>query len=125
MTPAILQAQRVGMDFVVHEYERTATGGYGAGAAAALGLPPARVFKTLIAKLDGDGRRLVVAVVPVGGELDLKRLAKAAGGKRAGMATNIEAERSTGFVVGGISPLGQRHDLRTFIDRRSPLRPSS
>jgi len=78
-----------------------------------LDVPPERVFKTLLAKVDG---RLVVAVVPVGGSLDLKALAAAVGGKRAEMAEAAEAERATGYVVGGISPLGQRKALPTVVD---------
>src|SRR5688500_19762782 len=76
-------------------------------------MPPEQVFKTLLAKVDG---RLVVAVVPVSGSLDLKALAGAVGGKRAEMAPALEAERSTGYVVGGISPLGQRKPLPTVVD---------
>lgn len=86
---------------------------YGLEAAEALGVAPERVFKTLLARVDG---RLVVAVVPVSGSLDLKALAAAAGGKRAEMAEPAEAERSTGYVVGGISPLGQRRALPTIVD---------
>jgi Cys-tRNA(Pro)/Cys-tRNA(Cys) deacylase len=86
---------------------------YGLEAAAALGIEPARVFKTLVASVD-DG--LVLAVVPVDRELDLKRLAAAAGGRRALMADPAEAERATGSVVGGISPLGSRRTLPVIID---------
>jgi Cys-tRNA(Pro)/Cys-tRNA(Cys) deacylase len=86
---------------------------YGLEAATALGVPPEQVFKTLLAKVDG---RLVVAVVPVSGSVDLKALAAAVGGKRAEMAEVAEAERSTGYVVGGISPLGQRKALPTVVD---------
>jgi Cys-tRNA(Pro)/Cys-tRNA(Cys) deacylase len=82
-------------------------------AALALGLDPAQVFKTLLADVDG---RLVVAVVPVDRSLDLKALAAAAGGKRAVMAEPAVAERATGYVVGGISPLGQRRRLPTVVD---------
>jgi Cys-tRNA(Pro)/Cys-tRNA(Cys) deacylase len=86
---------------------------YGAEVAAALGVPAARVFKTLIAEVDGE---LTVAVVPVTGELDLKALAAAVGGKRGALADRILAERTTGYVRGGISPLGQRKRLRTVAD---------
>lgn len=86
---------------------------YGEAAAAALGLSPDRVFKTLLARVDG---RLVVAVVPVSGSLDLKALAAAVGGKRAALAVPAEAERATGYVVGGISPLGGRTKLPTVVD---------
>ncbi|WP_328342973.1 Cys-tRNA(Pro) deacylase [Micromonospora sp. NBC_00421] len=86
---------------------------YGALVAAALGVPPERVFKTLVAEVDGA---LAVAVVPVTGELDLKALAAALGGKRAALADRAAAERSTGYVRGGISPLGQRRRLPTVVD---------
>ncbi|MEU4676634.1 Cys-tRNA(Pro) deacylase [Micromonospora sp. NPDC023737] len=86
---------------------------YGALVAAALGVPPERVFKTLITVIDGA---LAVAVVPVTGELDLKALAVAVGGKRATLADRAAAERATGYVRGGISPLGQRKRLPTVLD---------
>ena len=86
---------------------------YGEEAAAALGVDPRRVFKTLVADVDGA---LTVAVVPVDASLDLKALAAAVGGKRATMAEPAAAERATGYVVGGISPLGQRRRLRTVVD---------
>ncbi len=86
---------------------------YGEEAASALGADPRRVLKTLLADVDG---RLVVGVVPVDGILDLKALASAVGGKRAAMAEPAVAERTTGYVVGGISPVGQRKRLRTVVD---------
>ncbi|MEU5565695.1 Cys-tRNA(Pro) deacylase [Micromonospora musae] len=86
---------------------------YGALVATALGVPPERVFKTLITVVDGA---LAVAVVPVTGELDLKALASAVGGKRATLADRAAAERATGYVRGGISPLGQRKRLPTVLD---------
>ena len=106
----------------MHEYEApTPTGPrdrdrrpqYGLDAAAALGLDPARVFKTLVATADGA---LVAAVVPVAGELDLKALAAAVGARTAALAAPAEAERATGYVVGGISPLGMRRRLPTVLD---------
>ena len=114
MTPAIARAEAAGIDFTVHEFRSDAGGGFGARASAALGLPPERVFKTLVAKLDAS--RLVVAILPVSSQLDLKRLAAAGGAKRAALASSREAERSTGYVFGGISPLGQRQALPTFLD---------
>ena len=90
-----------------------AAASYGEEAATALGLSPDRVFKTLVARVD---ERLVVAVVPVSGSLDLKALAAAMGAKRAAMAEPADAERATGYVVGGISPLGTRSALPTAID---------
>ncbi|MEW2381546.1 Cys-tRNA(Pro) deacylase [Micromonospora sp. NPDC047707] len=86
---------------------------YGALVAAALGVPAERVFKSLVTEVDGT---LAVAVVPVAGELDLKALAAAVGGKRAAMADRTVAERTTGYVRGGISPLGQRKRLPTVLD---------
>jgi Cys-tRNA(Pro)/Cys-tRNA(Cys) deacylase len=86
---------------------------YGAEVAAALGVPPERVFKSLVTEVDGA---LTVAVVPVTGELDLKALAASVGGKRAALADRTLAERVTGYVRGGISPLGQRRRLPTVID---------
>lgn len=98
----------------VHSYEHDPRGAaYGLEAAAALGVAAERVFKTLIADVD---ERLTVAVVPVAGSLDLKALADAAGGKRAKMAEPAEAERATGYVTGGISPLGQRRRLPVVLD---------
>jgi len=113
-TPAtvLLTAQRVAHE--LHPYEVSPDApNYGALVAAALGVEPARLFKTLIAEVDG---RLTVAVVPVTGDLDLKALAAAAGGKRAALAERAAAERSSGYVRGGISPLGQRKRLPTVID---------
>ncbi|MDQ2875541.1 MAG: Cys-tRNA(Pro) deacylase [Actinomycetota bacterium] len=105
---------RLKIAFTVHSYEHDPRGGaYGLEAAAALGVPPERVFKTLIAEVD---ERLTVAVVPVAGTLDLKALAGAAGGKRARMADPAAAERATGYVTGGISPLGQRRALPAVLD---------
>jgi Cys-tRNA(Pro)/Cys-tRNA(Cys) deacylase len=88
-------------------------GAYGLEASDALGVAPERVFKTLVAEVDGA---LTVGVVPVAGQLDLKALAAAAGGKRAAMAGVAPAERATGYVAGGISPLGQRQRLPVVID---------
>jgi Cys-tRNA(Pro)/Cys-tRNA(Cys) deacylase len=113
-TPATVALDRAGIGYTVHTYQHDpAAASYGLEAAEALGLDPATVFKTLLAAVDGV---LVVAVVPVTGQLDLKALATAVGGKRATMAEPAVAERSTGYVVGGISPLGQRRRLRTVID---------
>ena len=115
MTPAVIAARRAKVEFALHEYEHDpAATSYGREAAEKLGVEAARVFKTLLAKL--DGARLVVAIVPVERSLDLKALATALGGKRAGMADVGEAERATGYVAGGISPLGQRRRLPTILD---------
>lgn len=119
-TPALLALRSAGVAHVVHEYEaddaRVRAEGrhaYGLEAAAALGVAPDRILKTLVATVDGT---LTVAVVPVSGELDLKRLADAVGGRRAAMAEPVAAERATGYVVGGISPLGGRRRLPTVVD---------
>jgi Cys-tRNA(Pro)/Cys-tRNA(Cys) deacylase len=113
-TPATAALTRAGVPFTTHAYDHDpASASYGIEAAEALGVPPGRVFKTLLADVDG---RLTVGVVPVSGQLDLKALAAAAGGKRAVMAEPAAAERVTGYVVGGISPLGQRKRLPTVVD---------
>jgi Cys-tRNA(Pro)/Cys-tRNA(Cys) deacylase len=97
----------------LHSYEHDPRASYGLEAASALGVSPDRVFKTLLAEVDGV---LTVGVVPVVHQLDLKALAAAAGGKRAKMADVALAERTTGYVAGGISPLGQRKQLATVLD---------
>ena len=105
-TPATVALTRAGVAFTTHSYEHDpAATSFGLEAAEVLGLPPEQVFKTLLADVDGA---LVVAIVPVTGKLDLKALAAAVGGKKAAMADPHVAERTTGYVVGGISPLGQR-----------------
>jgi Cys-tRNA(Pro)/Cys-tRNA(Cys) deacylase len=115
VTPAIRAAEQARIEFEVLTYEHDARArAYGPEAATRLGLPPSAVFKTLVARAAGPG--LVVALVPVDRELDLKALAAAVGGKRAEMAAAAEAERATGYVVGGISPLGQRRHLPTVVD---------
>lgn len=115
MTPAIAQAKRAGIAFQVHEYGHDpAAESYGREAAEKLGVEPDRVFKTLV--VAGEGRDLLVAVLPVSRQLDLKLLAKAVGAKKLAMAEVKAAERATGYVVGGVSPLGQKKRLRTVID---------
>jgi Cys-tRNA(Pro)/Cys-tRNA(Cys) deacylase len=113
-TPAVAAVVRAGVAHTVHEvgHDPTVTA-YGKGAAGALGVEPGRVFKTLVASVDG---KLVVAVVPVTGELSLKALAAAVGAKTAEMAEAATAERATGYVVGGISPIGQKRHLPTLVD---------
>jgi Cys-tRNA(Pro)/Cys-tRNA(Cys) deacylase len=113
-TPAIAVLARQRVPHRVHTYSVDAdTPNYGAAVADALGVEHARVFKTLVTEVDGA---LTVAVVPVTGDVDLKALASAAGGKRATMAEREVAERTTGYVRGGISPLGQRKRLPTVVD---------
>ena len=113
-TPATVALEAAGVVFTVHAYEHDpAADSYGEEAAQAMGVSPERVFKTLLAEVDGT---LTVGVVPVVARLDLKALAAAVGGKHAAMADPAAAERSTGYVLGGISPLGQRKRLRTVVD---------
>ncbi|TQK43895.1 Cys-tRNA(Pro)/Cys-tRNA(Cys) deacylase [Streptomyces sp. SLBN-118] len=113
-TPATVALTEAGTAFTVHAYDHDpASASYGDEAAEALGVSPDRVFKTLVADVDGE---LTVAIVPVAGQLDLKALAAAVGAKRATMADPAAAERTTGYVRGGISPLGQRKRLRTVLD---------
>jgi Cys-tRNA(Pro)/Cys-tRNA(Cys) deacylase len=114
-TPAVRTLERAGVAHTLHPYdaEHAEGQGYGEAAVAALGSDPRQVFKTLVARVDGD---LTVAVVPVATTLDLKALAAAAGGRKAAMADPGDAERTTGYVRGGISPLGQRKALPTVVD---------
>jgi Cys-tRNA(Pro)/Cys-tRNA(Cys) deacylase len=113
-TRATDQLARLGVEHTVHRYPHDPRHpSYGQEASEALGVPPARVFKTLIADVDG---RLTVAVVPVSGTLDLKALAAAAGGKKAAMAEPAAAERATGYVTGGITSLGLRKPLPVVVD---------
>jgi Cys-tRNA(Pro)/Cys-tRNA(Cys) deacylase len=122
-TPAIAAAAAAGVRHVVHEYHHDpSVTSYGNEAAMALGIDPALVHKTLMVDVERNGRReLIVAVVPVNAQLDLKALATAVEGKRAEMATPAAAERSSGYVVGGISALGQRKPLITVIDEEAIL----
>lgn len=115
MTPAIDLLRKARASFEVHSYTHDPkTASYGLEAAEKLGLDPARVFKTLL--VSSEKGELLVAVVPVTGSLDLKALAQAAGVKKLDMADPAAAQRATGYLVGGISPLGQKKRLRTFID---------
>lgn len=113
-TPATMALTRAGVSFEVHRYDHDpASPSYGEEAADLLGVDSDRVFKTLFASVDG---KLVVGIVPVSGQLDLKALATAVSGKRAVMARPEEAERATGYVVGGISPVGQKRAHPTVLD---------
>ncbi len=115
MTPAINVARKAKVVHQIHEYQHDASAkSYGTEAAEKLGLPPEHVFKTLVVSL--DGKTLAVGIVPVIGKLNLKQIAKAAGAKKASMADPAEVERTTGYVMGGVSPLGQKKRLATFID---------
>ncbi len=118
-TPATVALTRAGVSFTTHAYRHDAAApAFGLEAADALGLPREQVFKTLLADVDGV---LVVGIVPVAGKLDLKALAAALGGKRAAMADPGVVERTTGYVIGGISPVGQRKALRTVLDESALL----
>ena len=113
-TPATVALTSAGIAFEVRSYEHDPrAASYGTEAAEALGVDPARVFKTLLASLDP---RLVVGIVPVTGQLDLKALARALGGSKAVMAEVAAAERATGYVAGGISPVGQKRSHPTVLD---------
>ena len=113
-TTATITLERARIPFTLHEYAHDPRhDSYGLEASEALGVPPERVFKTLVAAVDGS---LAVGVVPVHRQLDLKALAAAAGGKKAVMAEVAAAERATGFVAGGISPVGQRRRLPVVVD---------
>lgn len=113
-TPATVTVAKAKVDHRIHEYHLDpAAPSYGLEAAEQLRVDPAGVFKTLVAEVDG---RLAVAVVPVAARLDLKALAAAAGGRKAVMAETGAAERATGYVVGGISPLGHRKRLPVYLD---------
>jgi Cys-tRNA(Pro)/Cys-tRNA(Cys) deacylase len=113
-TPATVAAERAAIRFSVHAYEHDAKAeSYGLEAAERLGVDPGRVFKTLVASVDGA---LAVCIVPVQQQLDLKAAAHAAAGRKAELAPPQDAQRATGYVVGGISPLGQRRRLPTLLD---------
>ena len=123
MTPAIDLLKKNRAEHRVHSYEHDPkAASYGLEAADKLGLNPAQVFKTLLAA--SEKGELLVAVVPVAGSLDLKALAHAAGVKKAEMADPQAAQRATGYLLGGISPLGQKKRLRTYIDNSAQNQPS-
>lgn len=113
-TPATVALTTAGVPFTLHTYDHDPrAASFGLEAAEALGVPADRVFKTLVASLDG---RLVVGVVPVSRQLDLKALARALGGAKATMAEGAVVERTTGYVAGGISPVGQKRAHPTVVD---------
>jgi Cys-tRNA(Pro)/Cys-tRNA(Cys) deacylase len=121
-TPATALLTKQKVTFTAHTYDvDPRASSYGEAAAASLGVEPGRVFKTLVASVDG---RLAVGVVPVSGALDLKALAAALGGKRATMAEPAAAERATGYVTGGISPFGQRSRLPVVVDASAQAWPT-
>ncbi|GAB6145424.1 Cys-tRNA(Pro) deacylase [Desulfocicer niacini] len=115
MTPGINAAKKAKIDHTIHKYTHDPAGeSYGIEAALKLKVPEEQVFKTLVVSLDTGA--LVVGVIPVAAMLNMKRMAKACNAKKAAMATPAEVERSTGYVLGGVSPLGQKKRLPTIID---------
>ena len=123
MTPGITVAKRSKIDFKVHTYTHDpSAASYGREAVEKLGLPEARVFKTLVVSL-ADGR-LAVGVLPVSMQLDMKRIAGVMGVKKAAMADKADVQRATGYVLGGVSPLGQKQRLPTIIDRSAEDHPT-
>ncbi|XKH01110.1 Cys-tRNA(Pro) deacylase [Marinobacter nauticus] len=115
MTPGINLARKQKITHTVHEYTHDPDSeSYGQEAADKLGVPASRVFKTLVVSL--DNKALAVAVLPVSGMLSMKQIARAAGAKKATMAPPADVERATGYVLGGVSPLGQKKRLKTIID---------
>lgn len=116
MTPAIDKVTAANIYFNVHQYQHESGLAYGLEAAEKLGLDPARVFKTLMLETDAGPKALAVAVIPVAAQLDLKAVAKALKQKKVAMADPSIAERLTGFLVGGISPLGQKRSFPTLVD---------
>jgi Cys-tRNA(Pro)/Cys-tRNA(Cys) deacylase len=115
LTPGIKAIERAGLVHKIHQYQHEPSAeSWGEEAADKLGVEPARVFKTLVVTL--DGQEMVVGLVPVNTRLNLKTLAREAGGKKAGMAQPKTVERGTGYVLGGVCPLGQKKSLRTFLD---------
>jgi len=115
MTPAVNIAKKAKIDYILHSYiHDPASASYGEEASEKLGISSDRVFKTLVAQI--DSRELVVAVIPVSSMLSMKQIAKASGGKKGEMAKGVDVERSSGYILGGVSPLGQKKRLRTFID---------
>lgn len=121
-TPATRFLDDAGIPYELHRYEHDPSAqSYGLEAAERLGLDPGVVFKTLMAQLDNDPKRLAVGIVGVGDMLDVKALARAAGAKRAAMAPIDVAERVSGYVAGGISPFGQKRQLPTYIDETAEI----
>lgn len=115
MTPAIKSLEKAKATFTIHEYSHDPTAdSYGLEAAEKLGLEAGKVFKTLVVML--DGKEFAVGIIPVSAMLSMKQIAKAAGAKKAAMAEKSAVERITGYVLGGVSPFGQKKMLKTFID---------
>jgi Cys-tRNA(Pro)/Cys-tRNA(Cys) deacylase len=116
LTPAVNSAKKAKIKFSVHQYEHdSGHASFGLEAAEKLAIAAERVFKTLVVKL--DAKQLIVAILPVNSMLNMKHVAKACGGRKAEMADKAEVQRSTGYVLGGVSPLGQKKSLITVIDQ--------
>ncbi len=115
MTPAIAELKKHNAQYIIHQYEHdVANQHYGLEAADKLGVNKDRIFKTLVVCI--DGKELIIAILPVSSMLKMKLIAKAHGGKKAEMAAKEQVERATGYVIGGVSPLGQKKTLKTYID---------
>lgn len=115
MTPAVNVAKKAKITFNIHSYAHDPSNqSYGLEASEKMGVPSERVFKTLVVMI--DSKVMVVAVIPVSSMLSMKQIAKSAGGKKAEMANGADVERSTGYILGGVSPLGQKKRFQTFID---------
>ncbi|RLQ20844.1 Cys-tRNA(Pro) deacylase [Seongchinamella sediminis] len=123
MTPGINVARKAGIPHTVHEYDHdSASDSYGMEAAEKLGVAADRVFKTLVVSLGNN--ELAVAVLPVSSMLSMKLIAKSLGAKKAIMADHADVERATGYVLGGVSPLGQKKRLQTIVDASAELHPT-
>ena len=123
MTPGINQVRTAELSYTVHEYDHDPScDSYGSEAAAKMGVAEERVFKTLVVQL--GSKELVVGVVPVSSKLNMKLIAKASDSKKAKMAEALDVERSTGYVMGGVSPLGQKKKLKTIIDSSAAQYPT-
>lgn len=123
MTPGINLVKQSRIAHTVHEYiHDPSSDSYGLEAAEKLGVDESRVFKTLVVSL--DGKALAVGVIPVASLLSMKLMAKAAGAKKAAMASPSDVERSTGYVLGGVSPLGQKKRLKTIVDTSAKIHPT-